>query len=88
MLNIFSSISLVIFLESVLILGGLGIVLLTNPIDSAFSLVLVLLVCISLILYFVLNSYFVTATQFLICGNHKCINHICCAVYERFRIFQ
>nr|WKY96257.1 NADH-plastoquinone oxidoreductase subunit 6 [Phalaenopsis stobartiana] len=45
------SISLVIFLESFLILGGLGIVLLTNPIDSAFSLVLVLLVCISLILF-------------------------------------
>nr|QYK18321.1 NAD(P)H-quinone oxidoreductase subunit 6 [Anathallis microphyta] len=55
---------LVVFLGSVLILGGLGIVLLTNPIDSAFSLGLVL-VCISLF-YISLNSYFVAAAQFLI----------------------
>ena len=55
---------LVVFLGSVLILGGLGVVLLTNPIYSAFSLGLVL-VCISLF-YILLNSYFVAAAQLLI----------------------
>nr|QWX90485.1 NADH-plastoquinone oxidoreductase subunit 6 [Ludisia discolor]UNB13926.1 NADH-plastoquinone oxidoreductase subunit G [Ludisia discolor] len=55
---------LVVFLESVILLGGLGVVLLTNPVDSAFSLGLVL-VCISLF-YISLNSYFVAAAQFLI----------------------
>nr|ANO44566.1 NADH dehydrogenase subunit 6 [Amianthium muscitoxicum] len=55
---------LVIFLGSVLILGGLGVVLFTNPIYSAFSLGLVL-VCISL-LYIPSNSYFVAAAQLLI----------------------
>nr|QHN54999.1 NADH dehydrogenase subunit 6 [Anchomanes hookeri] len=55
---------LVVFLGSALILGGLGIVLLTNPISSAFSLGLVL-VCISLF-YILLNSYFVAAAQLLI----------------------
>nr|QXO02584.1 NADH-plastoquinone oxidoreductase subunit G [Anoectochilus chapaensis] len=55
---------LVVFLESVILLGGLGVVLLTNPVDSAFSLGLVL-VCISLF-YISLNSFFVAAAQFLI----------------------
>nr|YP_009749321.1 NADH dehydrogenase subunit G [Goodyera rosulacea]QII91408.1 NADH dehydrogenase subunit G [Goodyera rosulacea] len=55
---------LVVFLESVILLGGLGVVLLTNPIDSAFSLGLVL-ICISLF-YISLNSVFVAAAQFLI----------------------
>ncbi|CAL9132159.1 unnamed protein product [Musa textilis] len=55
---------LVAFLGSVLILGGLGIVLLTNPIYSAFSLGLVL-VCISLF-YIPSNSFFVAAAQLLI----------------------
>nr|UQS81101.1 NADH dehydrogenase subunit G [Cymbidium macrorhizon] len=55
---------LVVFLGSVIILVGLGVVLLTNPIDSAFSLGSVL-VCISLF-YISLNSYFVAAAQFLI----------------------
>nr|AHI87581.1 NADH-plastoquinone oxidoreductase subunit 6 [Chionographis japonica] len=55
---------LVVFLGSVLILGGLGVVLFTNPIYSAFSLGLVL-VCISL-LYIPSNSYFVAAAQLLI----------------------
>nr|QYK18501.1 NAD(P)H-quinone oxidoreductase subunit 6 [Dryadella lilliputiana] len=55
---------LLVFLGSVLILGGLGVVLLTNPMDSAFSLGLVL-VCISLF-YISLNSYFVAAAQLLI----------------------
>nr|ATL60560.1 NADH dehydrogenase subunit 6 [Hymenodictyon parvifolium] len=55
---------LLIFLGSGLILGGLGVVLLPNPIYSAFSLGLVL-VCISL-LYTLLNSYFVAAAQLLI----------------------
>lgn len=54
----------VVFLGSILILGGLGVVLLMNPIDSAFSLRLVL-VCISLF-YISLNSYFVAAAQFLV----------------------
>nr|BBE37638.1 NADH-plastoquinone oxidoreductase subunit 6 [Ophrys fusca subsp. iricolor] len=54
----------VVFLGSIIILGGLGVVLLINPIDSAFSLGLVL-VCISLF-YISLNSYFVAAAQFLI----------------------
>nr|YP_010723165.1 NADH dehydrogenase subunit G [Aristea ecklonii]WDW26535.1 NADH dehydrogenase subunit G [Aristea ecklonii] len=55
---------LVVFLGSFLILGGLGVVLLTNPIFSAFSLGLVL-VCISLV-YIPSNSYFVAAAQLLI----------------------
>nr|ANO44992.1 NADH dehydrogenase subunit 6 [Uvularia sessiliflora] len=55
---------LVVFLGSVLILGGLGVVLFTNPIYSAFSLGLVL-VCISLF-YILSNSYFVAAAQLLI----------------------
>nr|ATL60165.1 NADH dehydrogenase subunit 6 [Sipanea sp. Rova et al. 1981] len=55
---------LLVFLGSVLILGGLGVVLLPNPIYSAFSLGLVL-ICISLF-YTLLNSYFVAAAQLLI----------------------
>nr|YP_010132215.1 NADH dehydrogenase subunit 6 [Stemona tuberosa]AKR80763.1 NADH-plastoquinone oxidoreductase subunit 6 [Stemona tuberosa]QQD89949.1 NADH dehydrogenase subunit 6 [Stemona tuberosa]UYC32682.1 NADH dehydrogenase subunit 6 [Stemona tuberosa]WAN88645.1 NADH-plastoquinone oxidoreductase subunit 6 [Stemona tuberosa] len=55
---------LVVFLGSVLILGGLGVVLFINPIYSAFSLGLVL-VCISLF-YIPANSYFVAAAQLLI----------------------
>nr|YP_010195265.1 NADH-plastoquinone oxidoreductase subunit 6 [Flagellaria indica]UAA82247.1 NADH-plastoquinone oxidoreductase subunit 6 [Flagellaria indica] len=55
---------LVVFLGSALVLGGLGVVLLTNPIYSAFSLGLVL-VCISLF-YILSNSYFVAAAQLLI----------------------
>nr|YP_009493389.1 NdhG [Banisteriopsis caapi]AWM97701.1 NdhG [Banisteriopsis caapi] len=55
---------LLVFLGLGLILGGLGVVLLTNPIFSAFSLGLVL-VCISL--FFILsNSHFVAAAQLLI----------------------
>nr|UDY68565.1 NADH dehydrogenase subunit G [Calycophyllum spruceanum] len=55
---------LLVFLGSGLILGSLGVVLLPNPIYSAFSLGLVL-VCISLF-YILLNSYFVAAAQLLI----------------------
>ncbi|YP_009092357.1 NADH-plastoquinone oxidoreductase subunit 6 (chloroplast) [Macadamia integrifolia] len=55
---------LLVFLGSGLILGGLGVVLLTNPIFSAFSLGLVL-VCISLF-YIPSNSHFVAAAQLLI----------------------
>nr|UDZ59821.1 NADH-plastoquinone oxidoreductase subunit 6 [Burnatia enneandra] len=55
---------LVVFLGLVVILGGIGVVLFTNPIFSAFSLGLVL-VCISL-LYILSNSYFVAAAQLLI----------------------
>nr|YP_009679656.1 NdhG [Trichopus zeylanicus subsp. travancoricus]QDP69971.1 NdhG [Trichopus zeylanicus subsp. travancoricus] len=55
---------LVKFLGSVLILGGLGVVLLTNPIFSAFSLGCVLF-CISLF-YIPSNSYFLAAVQLLI----------------------
>nr|ATL61185.1 NADH dehydrogenase subunit 6 [Anthospermum spathulatum] len=55
---------LLVFLGSGLILGGQGVVLLFNPIYSAFSLGLVL-VCISLF-YLLLNSYFVAAAQLLI----------------------
>nr|YP_010290359.1 NADH-plastoquinone oxidoreductase subunit 6 [Anarthria humilis]ULQ64125.1 NADH-plastoquinone oxidoreductase subunit 6 [Anarthria humilis] len=55
---------LVVFLGFVLVLGGLGVVLLTNPIYSAFLLGLVLL-CISLF-YILSNSYFVAAAQLLI----------------------
>nr|YP_010700025.1 NADH-plastoquinone oxidoreductase subunit 6 [Paeonia mlokosewitschii]WCH62969.1 NADH-plastoquinone oxidoreductase subunit 6 [Paeonia mlokosewitschii] len=55
---------LLVFLGSGLILGGLGVVLLTNPIYSAFSLGLVL-VCISLF-YISSNSHFVAAAQLLI----------------------
>nr|YP_009991476.1 NADH dehydrogenase subunit 6 [Lilium sargentiae]YP_009991560.1 NADH dehydrogenase subunit 6 [Lilium sulphureum]QHD46455.1 NADH dehydrogenase subunit 6 [Lilium sargentiae]QHD46539.1 NADH dehydrogenase subunit 6 [Lilium sulphureum]UYS93100.1 NADH-plastoquinone oxidoreductase subunit 6 [Lilium souliei] len=54
----------VVFLGSVLIFGGLGVVLFTNPIYSAFSLGLVL-VCISLF-YILSNSYFIAAAQLLI----------------------
>nr|YP_010292931.1 NADH-plastoquinone oxidoreductase subunit 6 [Dapsilanthus disjunctus]ULQ65124.1 NADH-plastoquinone oxidoreductase subunit 6 [Dapsilanthus disjunctus]ULQ65212.1 NADH-plastoquinone oxidoreductase subunit 6 [Dapsilanthus disjunctus] len=55
---------LLLFFGSVLVFGSLGVVLLTNPIFSAFSLGLVL-ICISL-LYILLNSYFVAAAQLLI----------------------
>nr|AFA27917.1 NADH-plastoquinone oxidoreductase subunit 6 [Lomandra longifolia] len=55
---------LVVFLGLFLILGGLGVVLFTNPIFSAFSLGLVL-ICISLF-YIPSNSYFVAAAQLLI----------------------
>nr|YP_010698621.1 NADH-plastoquinone oxidoreductase subunit 6 [Corylopsis multiflora]QOW07415.1 NADH-plastoquinone oxidoreductase subunit 6 [Corylopsis multiflora var. nivea]WCH58696.1 NADH-plastoquinone oxidoreductase subunit 6 [Corylopsis multiflora] len=55
---------LLVFLGSGLILGGLGVVLFTNPIYSAFSLGLVL-VCISLF-YISANSHFVAAAQLLI----------------------
>ncbi|MBE2321201.1 NADH-quinone oxidoreductase subunit J [Solirubrobacter sp. CPCC 204708] len=55
---------LLVFLGLGLILGGIGVVLLNNPIYSAFSLGLVL-VCISLF-YLLLNSYFVAAAQLLI----------------------
>nr|YP_010008340.1 NADH-plastoquinone oxidoreductase subunit 6 [Quisqualis littorea]QNR88112.1 NADH-plastoquinone oxidoreductase subunit 6 [Quisqualis littorea] len=55
---------LLVFLGSVLILGGLGVVLLTNTIYSAFSLGLVL-VCISLFCI-LSNSHFVAAAQLLI----------------------
>lgn len=55
---------LLVFLGLVLILGGLGVVLLPNPIYSAFSLGLVL-VCISLF-YILSNSHFVAAAQLLI----------------------
>nr|YP_010151641.1 NdhG [Ilex pubescens]YP_010972827.1 NADH-plastoquinone oxidoreductase subunit 6 [Ilex stewardii]QQW48812.1 NdhG [Ilex pubescens]WNR54543.1 NADH-plastoquinone oxidoreductase subunit 6 [Ilex stewardii] len=55
---------LLVFLGSGLILGGLGVVLLPNPIYSAFSLGLVF-VCISLF-YILSNSHFVAAAQLLI----------------------
>nr|YP_010012098.1 NADH-plastoquinone oxidoreductase subunit 6 [Jeffersonia diphylla]QOI12512.1 NADH-plastoquinone oxidoreductase subunit 6 [Jeffersonia diphylla] len=55
---------LLVFLGLGLIVGGLGVVLLTNPIYSAFSLGLVL-VCISLF-HIPLNSHFVAAAQLLI----------------------
>nr|YP_010210454.1 NADH-plastoquinone oxidoreductase subunit 6 [Paraboea guilinensis]UBD08338.1 NADH-plastoquinone oxidoreductase subunit 6 [Paraboea guilinensis] len=55
---------LLVFLGSGLILGSLGVVLLPNPIYSAFSLGLVLF-CISLF-YILSNSYFLAATQLLI----------------------
>nr|YP_010488452.1 NADH-plastoquinone oxidoreductase subunit 6 [Anaxagorea javanica]YP_010488463.1 NADH-plastoquinone oxidoreductase subunit 6 [Anaxagorea javanica]QNS22720.1 NADH-plastoquinone oxidoreductase subunit 6 [Anaxagorea javanica]QNS22731.1 NADH-plastoquinone oxidoreductase subunit 6 [Anaxagorea javanica] len=55
---------LLVFLGSGLILGGLGVVLLTNPIYSAFSLGLVL-VCISLF-HIPSKSYFIAAAQLLI----------------------
>nr|YP_010426295.1 NADH dehydrogenase subunit 6 [Thottea sumatrana]USL48290.1 NADH dehydrogenase subunit 6 [Thottea sumatrana] len=55
---------LLVFLGSGLILGSLGVVLLTNPIYSAFSLGLVL---VSISLFYILsNSYFVAAAQLLI----------------------
>ncbi|KAF7042686.1 LOW QUALITY PROTEIN: hypothetical protein CFC21_052212 [Triticum aestivum] len=54
---------LMLFGAFVLLLGGLGVVLLTNPIYSAFLLGLVL-VCISL--FYFLNSYFVAIAQPLI----------------------
>nr|WRO36974.1 NADH dehydrogenase subunit G [Ajuga reptans] len=55
---------LLVFLGSGLILGSLAVVLLPNPIFSAFSLGLVLF-CISLF-YILSNSYFVAAAQLLI----------------------
>nr|QBE88379.1 NADH-plastoquinone oxidoreductase subunit 6 [Agdestis clematidea] len=55
---------LLVFLGSGLILGGLGVVLFTNTIFSAFSLGLVL-VCISLF-YILANSQFVASAQLLI----------------------
>nr|QBX02000.1 NADH dehydrogenase subunit G [Pelargonium aridum] len=55
---------LLVFLGSGIILGGLGVVVLTNPIYSAFSLGFVF-ICISLF-YILSNSYFVAAAQLLI----------------------
>ncbi len=55
---------ILVFLGLGLILGGLGVVLFTNPIYSAFSLGLVL-ICISLF-YILSNSHFVAAAQLLI----------------------
>nr|WRQ18027.1 NADH-plastoquinone oxidoreductase subunit 6 [Leonotis leonurus] len=55
---------LLVFLGSSLILGSLAVVLLPNPIYSAFSLGWVLF-CISLF-YILSNSYFVAAAQLLI----------------------
>nr|YP_009581496.1 NADH-plastoquinone oxidoreductase subunit 6 [Nigella damascena]QBK49561.1 NADH-plastoquinone oxidoreductase subunit 6 [Nigella damascena]QFV18022.1 NADH dehydrogenase subunit 6 [Nigella damascena]QIS63952.1 NADH dehydrogenase subunit 6 [Nigella damascena] len=55
---------LLVFLGLILIVGGLGVVLLENPIFSAFSLGLVL-VCTSLF-YIPSNSHFVAAAQLLI----------------------
>ncbi|KAK3153093.1 hypothetical protein QOZ80_2BG0167550 [Eleusine coracana subsp. coracana] len=76
---------LVLFMGFVLLLGGLGVVLLTNPIYSAFSLGLVL-VCISLF-YFLLNSYFVAVAQLLyLCGSYKYFDHICCNVCKWLRV--
>nr|YP_010127356.1 NADH-plastoquinone oxidoreductase subunit 6 [Procris crenata]QPO90551.1 NADH-plastoquinone oxidoreductase subunit 6 [Procris crenata] len=55
---------LLVFLGLGLILGGIGVVLFTNPIYSAFSLGLVL---VSIALFYILsNSYFVAAAQLLI----------------------
>ncbi|RWV91862.1 hypothetical protein GW17_00045813 [Ensete ventricosum] len=63
------------------------VVLLTNPIYSAFSLGLVL-VCISLF-YIPSSSFFVVATQLLIyVGAVHVLNHICGSIHEWFRIFQ
>nr|YP_009671431.1 NADH-plastoquinone oxidoreductase subunit 6 [Passiflora obovata]QCX30686.1 NADH-plastoquinone oxidoreductase subunit 6 [Passiflora obovata] len=55
---------LLVFLGLGLIFGGLGVVLLTNPIYSAFSFGFVL-VCISLF-YILSNFHFVAAAQLLI----------------------
>nr|QBX02082.1 NADH dehydrogenase subunit G [Pelargonium rapaceum] len=55
---------ILVFLGSSLILGSLGVVLLINPIYSAFSLGLVF-ICISLF-YILSNSFFVAAAQLLI----------------------
>nr|YP_009895628.1 NADH dehydrogenase subunit 6 [Draba verna]QKK42088.1 NADH dehydrogenase subunit 6 [Draba verna] len=55
---------LLVFLGFGLIVGGLGVILLPNPIFAAFSLGFVL-VCISL-LYILSNSHFVAAAQLLI----------------------
>nr|YP_009932976.1 NADH dehydrogenase subunit 6 [Solms-laubachia himalayensis]QNR92570.1 NADH dehydrogenase subunit 6 [Solms-laubachia himalayensis] len=55
---------LFVFLGFGILVGGLGVVLLPNPIFSAFSLGFVL-VCISL-LYILSNSHFVAAAQLLI----------------------
>nr|QBX02048.1 NADH dehydrogenase subunit G [Pelargonium leipoldtii] len=55
---------ILVFLGSSLILGSLGVVLLINPIYSAFSLGFVF-ICISLF-YILSNSFFVAAAQLLI----------------------
>nr|YP_010942566.1 NADH-plastoquinone oxidoreductase subunit 6 [Persicaria thunbergii]WLS53627.1 NADH-plastoquinone oxidoreductase subunit 6 [Persicaria thunbergii] len=55
---------LLVFLGSGLIVGGLGVILFTNPIFSAFSLGLVL---VSISLFYILaNSQFVASAQLLI----------------------
>lgn len=77
---------LVVFLGSVLVLGGLGVVLLTNPIYSAFSLGFVL---ISISLFYIsLNSYFVAAAQLLIYVGAINVLILFAVMHECFRIFQ
>jgi hypothetical protein len=69
---------LVLFGGFGLLLGGLGVVLLTNPIYSAFSLGLVL-VCISLFYFFIKFQLCSCHTISYLCGSHKCLDHICCS---------
>ena len=78
---------LLVFLGSGLILGGIGVVLLPNPIYSAFFIgagsCLYILILYSIKLLFC--SYCTTP---YLRGSYKCFNHICCDVHEWFRILQ
>lgn len=78
---------LLVFLGSGLLVGGLGVVLLPNPIFSAFSLGFVL-VCISLLYILCKFPFCSCCTTPYLRGSHKCFNHICCDVHEWFRIFH
>nr|WEG23319.1 NADH-plastoquinone oxidoreductase subunit 6 [Rhododendron przewalskii subsp. przewalskii]WEG23329.1 NADH-plastoquinone oxidoreductase subunit 6 [Rhododendron przewalskii subsp. przewalskii] len=77
---------LLVFLGLGLILGSLGVILLPNPIYSAFSLGLVFFYI--LILYSIELPFCSCCADPYLCRSSKCFNHICCDVHEWFRILQ
>ena len=78
---------LLVFLGLGLILGGLGVVLLTNPIFSAFFIRISSCLYI-LILYFIKLLFCSCDASPYLCGSYKYFNFICCNVHEWFRILQ
>ena len=74
-----------VFLGLGLILGSVGVILLPNPIYSAFSLGLVFFFYI-LILYSIELPFCSCCADPYLCRSSKCFNHICCdAAVNTFR---